>query len=440
MPQASEIPGRYWLPFTPNRDFHESPLSFTSARGNYFCNPDGQSVLDGSSALFTTPAGHGREEIASAVHAQLLHLDFTSSFLRSHPGAAALTSALGELLPPELPHIFFTNSGSEAIDTALKIAMQYHRVRREASRTITVSRERAYHGSNLSGVALGGLPNNRRAFGPPILPVVHMRHTWLPQNQNTPGQGTHGAELAEDLLRLIRLHGEENVAACIVEPIAGSTGTLVPPLGYLERLRELCTQFGVLLIFDEVITGFGRTGQAFASQSFGVTPDILTMAKAITNGVIPMGAVAVSQHIHDTICDAAPTGSVEFFHGYTGSMHPVACAASLATLRIYRDDALFSRARSMSAYFLERIFELSSVPGVFDVRGYGFMAGIEIDPAICGFDGYELQKRLYRNGLHVKTTGNSMVVAPPFTIERDEIDQLVAITQTVIQGRETHNG
>ncbi len=432
---TTDASARSWLPFTPNRDFHEEPLAFASAKGNYFCSPAGKSILDGSSALFTTPAGHGRPEIAAAVHAQLLQLDFTSSFLRSHAGAADLTAALGDLLPPELPHIFFTNSGSEAIDTALKLALQYHRVRHEASRSIIVSRERAYHGCNLSGVALAGLPNNRRAFGTPLLPVVHMRHTWLPENQNTPGQGRHGAELAEDLLRLIRLHGEENIAACIVEPIAGSTGTLVPPAGYLERLRDICTDSGVLLIFDEVITGFGRTGQNFASESFGVTPDIMTMAKAITNGAIPMGAVAVRREIHDTIQGAAPTRTIEFFHGYTGSMHPVACAASLATLGIYRDDDLFDRARSLSAYFLDSIFQLSSVPGVFDVRGFGFMAGVEIDPAICGFDGYELQKRLYRNGLHVKTTGNSMVVAPPFTIERDEIDQIVAITRSVVEGR-----
>ena len=227
MTDVQPASNRYWLPFTPNRDFEHDPLSFASARGNYFYSPAGDAILDGSSALFTTPAGHGRAEIASAVHAQLLTLDFTSSFLRSHAGAAQLTAELGMLLPPELPHLFFTNSGSEAIDTALKLALQYNRVRREASRSIFVSRERAYHGSNLSGVALAGLPNNRRAFGTPLLPVVHMRHTWLPQNQNTPGQGSHGAELAEDLLRLIRLHGEENVAACIVEPIAGSTGTLV---------------------------------------------------------------------------------------------------------------------------------------------------------------------------------------------------------------------
>ena len=422
-----------WLPFTPNRDFKEAPLLFTSAKGNYFYSPEGKAILDGSSALFTTPAGHGRQEIADAVHRQLLTLDFTSSFLRTHAGAVEVVQAVGELLPPEMPHLFFSNSGSEAVDTAVKIALQYHRVRKEASRNIFVSRERSYHGCNLSGVALAGMPNNRRAFGTPLLPVVHMRHTWLPGNQNTPGQGAQGAELADDLLRLIQLHGAENVAACIVEPIAGSTGTLVPPVGYLERLREICDQTGVLLIFDEVITGFGRTGLAFAAQSFGVVPDIITMAKAITNGVVPMGAVAVRTSIQQTLMSAAPVNSIEFFHGNTAAMHPVACAAAIATLNVYRSEDLFARARSLSDYFLQQIFSLSNVPGVFDVRGYGFMAGVEIDPSVCGFDGYELQKRLYHRGVHIKTTGNSMVVAPPFTITRDEIDLLVQTTREVLQ-------
>lgn len=423
-----------WMPFTPNRDFAMDPRMFARAEGNYFFSPSGAKILDGSSALYCTPCGHGRRQIADAVSAQILHLDYTSSFLRSHSGAAEIGEQLAKLLPPQLTNLFFTNSGSEAVDTAVKLALQYHRVRGEGSRTVMVSRERSYHGCNLSGVALAGMPNNRRAFGTPLLQTVHMRHTWLPQNQGQVGQGKHGAELAEDLLRLIQLHGAENIAACIVEPIAGSTGTLVPPLGYLERLRELCTQHGVLLIFDEVITGFGRTGSAFAAQSFGVVPDIMTLAKAITNGVIPMGAVAVSRAIHDEIFNAAGHSSIEFFHGYTGSMHPVACAASLATMRIYREEALFERAAALSPYLLNRLFSLLDAPGVFDVRGYGLMGGVEIDPAVAGFDGYELQKRLYDRGLHVKTTGNSMVVAPPFTITESEIDFLVETTREVLQG------
>lgn len=421
-----------WLPFTPNRDFAMDPRMFVAAEGNYFFSPAGDKILDGSSALFCTPAGHGRREIAEAVSAQILRLDYTSSFMRAHPVAAELAEQLATLLPSELPGLFFTNSGSEAVDTALKLALQYHRSRGEASRTIMVSRERSYHGCNLSGVALAGMPNNRRAFGPPMLHAVHMRHTWLPQNQGKPSQGAHGAELAEDLLRLIQLHGAENIAACIVEPIAGSTGTLVPPVGYLERLREICTQHGVLLIFDEVITGFGRTGKAFAAQSFGVIPDMMTMAKAITNGVIPMGGVAVSREIQTQLFNTAGPG-VEFFHGYTGSIHPVSCSASLAALRIYREEALFERAAALSPYFLQRLFSLLDAPGVFDVRGYGMMGGVEIDPAVIGFDGYELQKRLYDRGLHIKTTGNSMVVAPPFTITEAEIDTLVETTREVLR-------
>ncbi len=420
-----------WLPFTPNRDFAADPRIFASAAGNYFYTSTGKKVLDGSSALFCTPAGHARTEIAEAVSAQILQLDYTSSFLRSHPLAAELAGALRELLPQTLSGLFFTNSGSEAVDTALKLAVQYHRSRGEASRTVFVSRERSYHGSNLSGAALAGMPNNRRAFGQPLLPVVHMRHTWLPENQCQPGQGKHGAELADDLLRLIHLHGAENIAACIVEPIAGSTGTLVPPLGYLERLRTICTQHGVLLIFDEVITGFGRTGSNFAAQSFGVVPDIMTLAKAITNGVVPMGAVAVSGDIQNQIVDTESSG-IEFFHGYTGSAHPVACSAALAALRIYREESLFERASQLSPYFLQCLFSLADTPGVFDVRGYGLMGGVEIDPAVTGFDGYELQKRLYDRGLHVKTTGNSMVVAPPFTITRAEIDVVVETTRETL--------
>jgi beta-alanine--pyruvate transaminase len=421
-----------WIPFTPNRDFKHDPRLFESAKGNYFYGPGGLKILDGSSGLFTTPAGHGRQEIATAVYDQILELDYTSSFLRSHPKSFELCEKLTGLLPEGLNKIFLVNSGSESVDTALKIALHYHRVRKEASRTVFVSRERAYHGANFAGVALAGLPNNRRAFGPPILPVVHMRHTWLEANRFVPGQGAHGAELAEDLLRLIQLHGAENIAACVVEPIAGSTGTLVPPVGYLERLREICTAHGVLLIFDEVITGFGRTGQAFAAQSFGVKPDIMTMAKAITNGIVPMGAVAVSEGIYETIVDSGAEGAVEFFHGYTGSAHPVACAASLAALGIYEREGLFARGRELSGRFLDGLFGLRDVSGVTDVRGYGMLGGVDIDPAVVGMDGYGFQKLLYDMGLHLKSTGNSLIVAPPFTLSEGEIDRVMGITREAL--------
>lgn len=422
-----------WLPFTPNREFKRDPLVFDRAEGNYYFTPEGDRIFDGSSALFTTPAGHGRREIVKAVSDQLERLDYTSSFLRSHPTSWAATMAVAKLLPRELSQIFFVNSGSESIDTAVKIAQQYHRCRREASRTIFVSRERAYHGSNLSGVALSGIPSNRRNFGAPLLPVVHMRHTWLEANRYQPGQGEHGTELADDLLRLIQLHGAENIAACIVEPIAGSCGVLVPPVGYLGRLREICDEFGVLLIFDEVICGFGRTGASFAAQSFGVTPDIITMAKAITNGVVPMGAVAVKAEIYETIVESAPAQSTEMFHGYTGSAHPVACAACVAAQGIYESEDLFARAAELSEYFLKVMFQLSGIPGVVDVRGYGMLAGIEFDPAAIGGDGYAVQKRLFERGLHVKTTGNNVIVAPPFTCSEQDLDFIASRIAEVCQ-------
>ena len=414
-----------WLPFTPNRDFSEDPRLFTGAKGIYFYGPKDKKIIDGTSALFTTPAGHGRQEIADAVYDQIRRLDYTSSFLRSHPGSVAACQKIVSLLPEGLDQVFLTNSGSEAVDTALKVVLQYWRSIQQASRTMFVSREKAYHGSNLSGVALSGISANRRDFGSPILPVVHMRHTWLEANRYQPGQGRHGVELADDLLRLIALHGSENIAACIVEPITGSTGAIVPPLGYLERLRNICDDYGVLLIFDEVICGFGRTGKAFASQSFGVKPDILIFAKAVTNGVIPMGGVAVSGEICNAILNAESGRSIEFFHGYTSSAHPVACAACLASLRIYEDEHLFNAAAELSPYFLNRLFGLQRLDSITDIRGYGMMAGIDIDSATLGIDGYSLQKRLYDHGLHVKATGNTLNICPPFVCTTADIDSII---------------
>ena len=417
-----------WLPFTPNRDFLSDPKIFSKAQGVHYVDDRGRQILDSASGLFTTPAGHGRREIADAVHDQLMELDFTPSFLRAHSKSFAVSDAIAQLLPPALNKLFFVSSGSEAIDTAMKICLAYHRARGEAERSMFVSRERAYHGVNFGGVALSGMVNNRRAFGPSSLPVVHMRHTWMDHNRFTPGQPARGAELAEDLLRFIQLYGGENIAACVVEPIAGSTGVLVPPVGYLERLREICTEHGILLVFDEVICGFGRTGKAFGAQSFGVTPDILTMAKAITNGCIPMGAVAVSEAVHDAIVHAAPDGnSIEFFHGYTWSAHPVACAAALASQKIYREEKLFERAASLTEGFLRQLFDLAGTPGVVDIRGYGMIGGVDVDAKAVGVDGYALQKRLFDRGLHVKMTGNAAIFAPPFISTPEQIEEMVAI-------------
>ena len=419
---------KHWLPFTPNRDFHAEPKLFSRAKGVFYYTPDGREVLDGASGLFTSPAGHGRKEIAEAVYKQLLELDFISSFQRSHPKAFEAAERIARLTPEGLDRIFFCNSGSEAVDTAMKMALAYHRARGQSSRTIFVSRERAYHGVGFGGVALSGLVNNRRTFGPGLPNTIHMRHTHLKDARFVKGEPEQGADLADDLERLVQLHGAENIAACFVEPIAGSTGTLVPPKGYLKRLRDICDKHGILLVFDEVITGFGRTGHAFAAQSFGVKPDIITMAKAITNGVQPMSAVAVDRSIYQTVVEDSPNPKAanEFFHGYTWSAHPAACAAAIATIDIYENERLFERANQMSAYFLEGLFTLKDIPVVTDIRGYGMMGGVDVDPlAIPGARGHDLQKKLYDNGLHIKTTGDTGVIAPPFVFTTDHVDRMV---------------
>ncbi len=424
-----------WLPFTPNRDFREEPKLFARAEGVHYYTPDGRAVLDGCSGLFTSPIGHGRKEIAEAIYKQLLELDFVSSFQRSHPKAFEAAEKVAALTPEGIDKVFFCSSGSEAVDTAMKIAMAYHRARGQSSRTIFVSRERAYHGVGFGGVALSGLVNNRRTFGPGLPNAVHMRHTHLKENLFTMGEPEHGADLADDLLRLVQLHGAENIAACFVEPIAGSTGMLVPPKGYLKRLREICDANGILLIFDEVITGFGRTGKAFAAQSFGVKPDIMTMAKAITNGVQPMSAVAVDNTIFKTIVEDSPNPKAanEFFHGYTWSAHPAACAAAVATIEIYEKERLFERANQMSAYFLEGMASLKDIPIVTDIRGYGMAGGLDVAPtSVPGERGHILQKKLYDNGLHIKTTGDTGILAPPFVMTTDQIYQMVDISRKTL--------
>ncbi len=433
MDMTLETMEQHWLPFTPNRDFKREPRLFVRASGMYYWSQHGDKILDGSSGLFTSAAGHCRPEIAAAVANQLNTLDFTPSFMRSHPGAFQLANAVAGLTPKDLSHIFFCNSGSEAVDTAIKIAFAYHLARKEGQRTYLVSRERAYHGVNLGGTALSGMVRNREAFGAVMPGVVHMRHTLLPQNRMTRGQGEHGVELAEDLQRFVQLVGEKRIAAVFVEPIAGSTGVIVPPRGYLERIREICDRYGILLVFDEVICGFGRTGQPFAANSFGVIPDLITMAKAITNGAQPMGAVAVRDSIYRTIVDGAPDGATEFFHGYTYSAHPAACAAGLATLKIYETEGLFARGRELAPYFQDAMFGLQDMGVVADVRGFGMLAGVEIKPgAAPGVRGTELQARLFDRGLHVKTTGDVAIIAPAFIASRAEIDQMAAILRDAL--------
>ena len=424
-----------WLPFTPNRDFKAEPRMFVRAEGVHYFTPDGRKILDGSSGLFCVPLGHGRREIADAVHQQLLTLDYTPTFTRAHPKAFLLATRIAEFTPAGLDRVFFANSGSEAVDTAMKVALAYHRVRGDGQRTMFVSRERAYHGVNMGGVALSGLVRNRESFGTGVPGVVHMRHTHLPENRFARGLPEKGGELADDLARLGALHGFANIAAVFIEPIAGSTGCLPPPRGYLERVRELCDEHGILLVFDEVITGWGRTGHNFAAQAFGVTPDLITMAKALTNGAQPMGAVAVKRAIHDTIVERGPRHTPEFFHGYTYSAHPAACAAALATLALYDAEQSFENARARAPYFQERVFSLCDLAAVADVRGYGLLAGVDVrvKNSQPGLAGHEVQKRLFDAGLHVKATGDSLLLAPAFVYERAQVDELVAMLRDVLR-------
>jgi beta-alanine--pyruvate transaminase len=432
-PLTAEQLERHWMPFTNNREFKREPRLFVRASGMHYFTPSGRKVLDASSGLFTSAAGHCRPEIASAVAEQLQTLDFTSCFMRGHPGAFALADGIAALTPKSLDHVFFCNSGSEAVDTAIKIALAYHQARKEGQRTYLVSRERAYHGVNVGGTALGGMVRNRASFGVLMPNVLHLRHTLLPENRLTRGMGVRGAELADDLLRFVNLVGERCIAAVFIEPIAGSTGVIVPPRGYLERLREICDRYGILLVFDEVICGFGRTGEAFAAGTFGVSPDLITMAKALTNGAQPMGAVAVRDSIYRTIIDAAPQDSPELFHGYTYSAHPAACAAALATLEIYRSEQLFARGRALSGHFQDAMFALQDLPAVNDIRGFGMLAGIELKPDRApGVRGNELQGKLFDRGLHVKTTGDVAIIAPALIATRADIDQMSAMLREAI--------
>jgi beta-alanine--pyruvate transaminase len=424
----------YWMPFTPNRDFKHEPKMVVRAEGMYLWSDRGERLIDASSGLFCVNAGHCRKEIAEAVGAQLSELDFIAPFTRGHPKQFELASRIAALTPGDLNRIFFTNSGSEAVDTAMKVALAYWQANGQGGRTMFISRERAYHGVNFGGVALSGMANNRRRFGPTLPGIAHMRHTHIKENFFQPGEGSHGVELADDLVRFINLYGAENIAACFVEPIAGSTGCLVPPKGYLKRLREICDANSILLVFDEVITGFGRTGQNFAAQSFGVTPDLMTMAKGITNGAQPMGAVAISERIHDTIFNAAPEGGIEFFHGYTYSGHPAACAAGLATLDIYEREGLFEQGRELSPYFLQGLFSLRDVPVVADIRGYGMIGTIDVQTeGAPGKRGHILQKKLFDNGLHLKATGDSAIIAPPLIAERAHIDSIVEVLRRTLK-------
>ncbi len=433
MPSANSLEP-YWMPFTSNRHFKAYPRMIARAEGMYYYTDRDEPVLDGSSGLFCVGAGHGRKEIAEAVRQTLTELDYAPPFQYGHPLSFELARRVAAVTPGDLNYVFFTNSGSESVDSALKIALAYQRARGEGQRQRLVGREKAYHGVNFGGLSVAGMMPNKKAFGLGLPGCAHMRHTWLEENKFTPGQPEQGAELADDLQRLVDLHGEDTIAACIVEPIAGSIGCLVPPKGYLERLREICDRYHIVLIFDEVICGFGRTGKQFGADAFGVTPDLMTMAKALTNGVVPMGAVACSDKIYETITNAAPDMAVELFHGYTYSGCPAASAAGLAARDIFEKEKLVERAAEMSPRFLEGLFALKDIPVVTDIRGYGLFGTLDIAPKEKpGARGYELLQQLFDTGILIKMTGDALLVAPPLICEDKHLDELFTKVRDVLK-------
>jgi beta-alanine--pyruvate transaminase len=417
-----------WMPFTPNRAFKRAPRLLVSAKDMHYVAADGRRILDGTAGLWCVNAGHAREPIVSAIQRSAARLDFAPTFQMGHPDGFRLAAELAALAPGDLDHVFFANSGSEAVDSALKIALAYAHAKGEPERALFVGRERAYHGVGFGGISVGGIPNNRKAFAAQLLPRVdHLPHTHDPaRNAFSRGRPAHGAELADALEGIVARHGAQAIAAVIVEPVAGSTGVLVPPQGYLERLRAICDRHGLLLIFDEVITGFGRLGAPFATEYFGVMPDMITLAKGITNGAVPMGAVLVRRGIYDTIVDATP-GGIEFFHGYTYSGHPLASAAALATLAVYEEERLFQRAAELAPYFEDAVHSLRGRPHVIDVRNTGLVAGIELEPrpGQPGTRGLDTFVDCFRRGALVRVTGDVLALSPPLIAERGHIDQII---------------
>jgi beta-alanine--pyruvate transaminase len=418
----------WWMPFTANRAFKQAPRLLAAASGMTYWTPDGRQVLDGQAGLWCVNAGHNRKPIVEAVQKQAATMDYAPPFNMGHPLAFEAASVIAQLAPAGMQRVFFTNSGSESADTAIKMALAYHRARGESSRRIVIGRERGYHGVNVGGTMAGGIPGNRKAFPALMAGVDHIRATHdLARNAFSKGQPAHGAEFADELERLIVFHDASNVAALIVEPMAGSAGVLIPPQGYLERLRAICSKHGVLLIFDEVITGFGRLGHAFAAQRFDVKPDILTCAKAINNAAVPMGAVIAGNEIYDTIVNAAPAGQIEFLHGYTYSAHPLACAALLATQKLYVDENLFARARELEPMFEAVLHSLKGARHVIDIRNLGLVAGIELEPraGAAGKRALEAHIKCFEAGVLVRFTADILALSPPLIVEKAQIEQIV---------------
>ncbi|CAN5300720.1 aspartate aminotransferase family protein [soil metagenome] len=425
----------HWMPFTANRQFKAAPRLMAKAAGMHYWTPEGRQVLDGAAGLWCVNAGHARPKIVKAIAEQAQEMDYAPPFNMGHPKSFELAERLVELTPAALNKVFFTNSGSEAVETALKMAIGYHRARGEGSRTRLIGRERGYHGVNFGGISVGGIVGNRKAFGPLVPGVDHLRHTHdLARNAYSRGVPEHGADLADDLERMVALHDASTIAAVIVEPVAGSTGVLLPPKGYLQRLRSICDKHGILLIFDEVITGFGRLGSPFAATHFGVTPDLMCVAKGITNGCVPMGAVFATQAIHDAFM-TGPEHLIEFPHGYTYSAHPLACAAALGTLDTYAEEGLLTRAAKMAPVFENALHSLKGVPNVIDIRNIGLVGGIELQP-IAGDPGkraFNVFLECWERGVFIRTTGDTIALSPPLIVEESHIDQIVSTIADVLK-------
>lgn len=425
----------FWMPFTANRQFKKAPRMFVAARDMHYTTSDGRQVLDGTAGLWCVNAGHARPKIVEAIARQAGELDYAPAFQMGHPKAFELANRLVDLAPDGLDHVLFTNSGSELVETALKVALAYHRVKGEGSRTRLIGRERAYHGVNFGGISVGGIVTNRKMFGTLLTGVDHMPHTHnLKQNAFSRGLPEHGADLADELERIVTLHDASTIAAVIVEPVAGSTGVLIPPPGYLKRLREITKKHGILLIFDEVITGYGRLGTPFGADYFGVTPDIMVTAKGLTNGVIPMGAVMVSAEIHDTFMQG-PEHLIEFFHGYTYSGNPVASAAALATLDTYKEEGLLTRGAALAKAWEDALHSLKGLPHVIDIRNIGLVGAIELEP-IAGSPtkrAFSAFLKAYEQGLLVRTTGDIIALSPPLIILESQIGEIVSTLSGILK-------
>ncbi|MBZ9670335.1 aspartate aminotransferase family protein [Mesorhizobium sp. B3-2-1] len=425
----------FWMPFTANRQFKQAPRMFVSAKDMHYTTSDGRKVLDGTAGLWCVNAGHCRPKITEAIQHQAAELDYAPAFQMGHPIVFELANRLVDVAPKGMDHVFFTNSGSESVETALKMAIAYHRVKGEGSRTRLIGRERGYHGVNFGGISVGGIVTNRKMFGTLLGGVDHMPHTHLPEkNAFSKGVPEHGAELANELERIVALHDASTIAAVIVEPVAGSTGVILPPKGYLEKLREICTKHGILLIFDEVITGFGRLGAPFAADYFGVTPDIMTTAKGVSNGVIPMGAVFVKKEIHDAFM-TGPEHMIEFFHGYTYSGNPIACAAALGTLDTYKEEGLLTRGEELAPYWEDALHSLKGEPHVIDIRNIGLIGAIELAP-IAGSPtkrAFSAFVKAFERGALIRTTGDIIALSPPLIITKGQINELIDHVREVLR-------